>query len=247
MPFQWAWWRRQSSCILPLSNVFTCYQNVTRANILERTKCQFLHNSTQLQHQWEPRELQGKARTIIAWGKSDFSPLTLTSWDDGQKGIFCFEFQFPSLYVYCSTHAFSILSCISDVREKQIHKKLSNFGNLQFSLLGDYLNFAGKCCLHLQGTGGELNTRLNYYNFGSYRFWGYFAVCVQLYCKCFTVLHLVVAILHYMFRPTWPSSSVLMFYFHIAEEICFAVFCLFFHVVILCAFPFVFFCCVFFR
>jgi hypothetical protein len=25
---------------------------------------------------------------------------------------------------------------------------------------------------------------------------------------CFTVLHLAVAVLHYMFRPTWPSSSV---------------------------------------
>jgi hypothetical protein len=33
-------------------------------------------------------------------------------------------------------------------------------------------------------------------------FWGYVAVYVQLYCRCFTVLHLVVAVLHYMFRPT---------------------------------------------
>jgi hypothetical protein len=31
---------------------------------------------------------------------------------------------------------------------------------------------------------------------------------MQLYCRCFTVLHLVVAALHYMFRPTWPSSGV---------------------------------------
>jgi hypothetical protein len=35
-------------------------------------------------------------------------------------------------------------------------------------------------------------------------FAGYVAVCVQLYCRCFTLLHLVVAVLHYMFRPTWP-------------------------------------------
>jgi hypothetical protein len=39
-------------------------------------------------------------------------------------------------------------------------------------------------------------------------FWGYVAVCVQLYCRWFAVLRLVVAVLHYMFRPTWPSSSV---------------------------------------
>jgi hypothetical protein len=39
-------------------------------------------------------------------------------------------------------------------------------------------------------------------------FAGYVAVCVQLYCICFTVLHLVVTVLHYMFRPTWPSSNV---------------------------------------
>jgi hypothetical protein len=40
-----------------------------------------------------------------------------------------------------------------------------------------------------------------------YKFWGYVAVCMQLYCRWFTVLRLVVAVLHYMFRPTWPSSS----------------------------------------
>jgi hypothetical protein len=39
-------------------------------------------------------------------------------------------------------------------------------------------------------------------------FWGYVAICVWLYCKWFTVLRLVVAVLHYMFRPTWPSSGV---------------------------------------
>jgi hypothetical protein len=38
-------------------------------------------------------------------------------------------------------------------------------------------------------------------------FAGYVAVCVQLYCRCFTVLHLVVAVLHYMFRPTWPGFA----------------------------------------
>jgi hypothetical protein len=38
-------------------------------------------------------------------------------------------------------------------------------------------------------------------------FAGYVTVCVQLYCRCFTVLHLVVAVLHYMFRPTRPSSK----------------------------------------
>jgi hypothetical protein len=31
---------------------------------------------------------------------------------------------------------------------------------------------------------------------------GYVSVCVQLYCV------LVFAVFHYMFRPTWPSSSV---------------------------------------
>jgi hypothetical protein len=40
------------------------------------------------------------------------------------------------------------------------------------------------------------------------KFWGYVAVCVQLYCRWFTVLRLAVAVLHYMFRPTWPSSCV---------------------------------------
>jgi hypothetical protein len=30
---------------------------------------------------------------------------------------------------------------------------------------------------------------------------------VQLYCRCFTVLRLVGAVLHYTFRPTRPSSS----------------------------------------
>jgi hypothetical protein len=39
-------------------------------------------------------------------------------------------------------------------------------------------------------------------------FAGYVAVCLQLYSRCFPVLHLVVTVLHYMFRPTWPSSSV---------------------------------------
>jgi hypothetical protein len=49
-------------------------------------------------------------------------------------------------------------------------------------------------------------------NLGDYilfhKFWGYVAVCVQLYCRCFTVLHLVITVFHYTFRPTWPSSSV---------------------------------------
>jgi hypothetical protein len=77
-------------------------------------------------------------------------------------------------------------------------------------------------------------------------FAGYVAVCVQLYCRCFTVLHLVVAALHYMFRPTWPSSSVYdvsLLYSWRNLLRCFC--CLFLHVVILCTFPFVFFCCVF--
>jgi hypothetical protein len=76
----------------------------------------------------------------------------------------------------------------------------------------------------------------------------YVAVCVQLYYRCFTVLHLVVAVLHYMFRPTWPCSSVyddLLLYSWRNLLHCFC--CLFLHVVILCTFPFVFlFCCVFF-
>jgi hypothetical protein len=48
-------------------------------------------------------------------------------------------------------------------------------------------------------------------------FAGYVAVCVQLYCRCFTVFHLVVTVLHYMaiFR------CVEYFYFHIPEGIIF--------------------------
>jgi hypothetical protein len=46
------------------------------------------------------------------------------------------------------------------------------------------------------------------FKISSMGFAGYVAVCVQLYCRCFTVLHLVVAVLHCMFRPTWPSSGV---------------------------------------
>jgi hypothetical protein len=56
------------------------------------------------------------------------------------------------------------------------------------------------------------------------RFWGYVAVCVQLYCRCFTVLHLVFADLHYIFRPTWPSSGVYDVLLYIPEGMCFAVF-----------------------
>jgi hypothetical protein len=47
-----------------------------------------------------------------------------------------------------------------------------------------------------------------FFRISAVRFWGYVAVCMQLYCRCFTVLHLVVAVLHYMFRPTWLSSGV---------------------------------------
>jgi hypothetical protein len=39
---------------------------------------------------------------------------------------------------------------------------------------------------------------------------------------------LVATVLHYMFRPTWPSSSVVYFYFHMSEGICFAGFFAFF-------------------
>jgi hypothetical protein len=45
-----------------------------------------------------------------------------------------------------------------------------------------------------------------FWNLIATRIWGYVAVCVQLYCRCFTVLRLVVAVLHYTFRSTWPSS-----------------------------------------
>jgi hypothetical protein len=38
------------------------------------------------------------------------------------------------------------------------------------------------------------------------------------------VLRLVVAVLHYMFRPTWPSSGVYDVLLFIAEGICFAAF-----------------------
>jgi hypothetical protein len=39
-------------------------------------------------------------------------------------------------------------------------------------------------------------------------FAGYVAVCVQLYCRCFAVLYLVVAVLHYMFRPCRPQHNL---------------------------------------
>jgi hypothetical protein len=77
-------------------------------------------------------------------------------------------------------------------------------------------------------------------------FLGYVAVCVQLYCRWLAVLRLVVAVLHYMFRPTWPSSivyDVLLLYSWKNLLRCFC--CPFLHVVTLCTFPFVFFCRVF--
>jgi hypothetical protein len=68
-------------------------------------------------------------------------------------------------------------------------------------------------------------------------FWGYVAVCVQLYCRWFTVLCLIVAVLHYMFLPTWPSSSVydvLLLYSWRNLLHCFC--CPFLHMVTLCTF-----------
>jgi ABC-type multidrug transport system fused ATPase/permease subunit len=78
------------------------------------------------------------------------------------------------------------------------------------------------------------------------KFWGYVAVCVQLYCRWFAVLRLVVAVLHYMFRPTWPSSGVydvLLLYSwrNLLRCFCFS----FLHVVTLCTFSFVFLLCFF--
>jgi hypothetical protein len=57
--------------------------------------------------------------------------------------------------------------------------------------------------------------------------------CVQFYCM------LVFTVFHYMFRPTWPSSSVQdssYIYFHMLKDsasLLFLVRCLFFHVVTL--------------
>jgi hypothetical protein len=58
-------------------------------------------------------------------------------------------------------------------------------------------------------------------------FWGYVSVCMQLYCRCFPVLHLVLDILytvytprvssvsslycHYMFRPSWAITRWLKY------------------------------------
>jgi hypothetical protein len=73
-------------------------------------------------------------------------------------------------------------------------------------------------------------------------FAGYVAVFVQLYCRRFTVLHLVVAVLHYMFRPTWPFSSVYdVFTFIFLNESASLV--LLARGFTLCTFPFVLFCC----
>jgi hypothetical protein len=69
------------------------------------------------------------------------------------------------------------------------------------------------------------------------KFWGYVAICVQLYCRWFAFLRLVVAVLHYMFRPTWPSSGaydVLLLYSWRNLLRCFC--CLFLHMVTLCTF-----------
>jgi hypothetical protein len=70
-------------------------------------------------------------------------------------------------------------------------------------------------------------------------FAGYIVICVQLYCMLVSnVLHLVVTVLHYMFRSTWPSSGVYDFFtFIFLKESASLVFCLFLHVVTLCTFP----------
>jgi hypothetical protein len=70
---------------------------------------------------------------------------------------------------------------------------------------------------------------------------GYVSVCVQIYCM------LVFAVFHYMFRPTWPSSSVYdssYIYFHMLKDSA-SVRCLFFHVVTLSMFSIcvLFLCC----
>jgi hypothetical protein len=44
---------------------------------------------------------------------------------------------------------------------------------------------------------------------------GYISVCVQIYCM------LVFTVFHYMFRPSWPSSSVQdssYIYFHMLKD-----------------------------
>jgi hypothetical protein len=63
----------------------------------------------------------------------------------------------------------------------------------------DEIEARNKLCGESQPTFSQSNTM---------GFAGYVAVCVQLYCRCFLVLHLAVTVLHYMFRHTWPSSSV---------------------------------------
>jgi hypothetical protein len=45
------------------------------------------------------------------------------------------------------------------------------------------------------------------------------------------------SLFHYMFRPTWPSSSVYGILFSYVSRFCFAAFFAFFHVVTLCMFP----------
>jgi hypothetical protein len=57
------------------------------------------------------------------------------------------------------------------------------------------------------------------------------------------VLRLVVAVLHYMFRPTWPSSRAWCFTFVFLKEFASLLLLPLLHVVILCSFSFVF--CVF--
>jgi hypothetical protein len=56
----------------------------------------------------------------------------------------------------------------------------------------------------------------------SMAFAGYVAVCVQLYCRCFTVLHLVSLFYTTCFGLYGHLQVCRMFYFRIPEGICFA-------------------------
>jgi hypothetical protein len=72
----------------------------------------------------------------------------------------------------------------------------------------------------------------------AYTFWGYVAVCVQLYCRWFTVSRLVFPVLHYMFRSTWPSSGVYdVLFLYSWRNLLRCFWCLLLHVIILYTFP----------
>jgi hypothetical protein len=79
-------------------------------------------------------------------------------------------------------------------------------------------------------------------------FAGYVAVCVQLYCRCFLVLHLVVTVYTTCFglHGHLQVCRIFLLSYSWRNLLRWVFFCLFLHVVTLCTFPVVFFVLFFF-